>query len=278
MSKYYSDGSPTEAATDPNPVYLTQAEADALYASIGAVGGGPVSSASFAQSASVALIAITANSASYAALAGQAASASVAILALTANSASYAALAGQAVSASFAQSASFATQAGFAQSASYAAFAGALTGGGGGADPWTGIKLPAAFTASATSHVKVTGMSFSATTSVYYLVDLVGTYQTAATTTGIAAALDVPAGATVMGINQTVTSATAQGGAEQVADATTTGATTGTRAANTDTPIQSRWLVSMGGTAGVIELMIRSEVAASNAILRVPTLLMYRTF
>ena len=253
MSKYYLDGTPTESAIDPNPVYLTQTEADALYASIGAVGGGPVSSASFAQSASVALIAITANSASYAALAGQAASAS------------------------FAQSASFAAQAGFAQSASYAAFAGALTGGG-GSDPWTGIKLAAAFTASATSHVKVTGMSFSATTSVYYLVDLVGTYQTAATTAGIAAALDVPAGATVMGITQTVTSATAQGGAEQVADATTTGATTGTRAANTDTPIQSKWLVSMGGTAGVIELMIRSEVAASNAILRVPTLLMYRTF
>lgn len=254
MSKYYSDGTPTEAATDPNPVYLTQAEADALYASIGAVGGGPVSSASFAQSASIAT------------------------LALTANSASYAALSGQAVSASFAQSASFATQAGFAQSASYAAFAGALTGGGGGADPWTGIKLPAAFTVSATSHVKVTDMSFSATTSVYYLVDLVGTYRTAATTTGIAAALDVPAGATIMGINKTLTSATALGGAEQVADATTTGATTGTRAANTDTPIQSRWLVAMGGTPGVIELMIRSEVGTSNVILRVPTLLMYRTF
>jgi hypothetical protein len=73
-----------------------------------------------AVSASFATLAATANSASYAARAGQAASASFATLAATANSASYAVLAG---TAAFAQSASFATTAAHARSASFATVA-----------------------------------------------------------------------------------------------------------------------------------------------------------
>lgn len=82
-----------------------------------------------AASASLATLALTANSASYAALAGQAASASFATLAATANSASYAALAGTASLAALAtlattaNSASYAALAGQANSASYATFA-----------------------------------------------------------------------------------------------------------------------------------------------------------
>jgi Phage tail repeat like len=152
------------------------------------------------------------------------------------------------------------------------------SGGGGGSDPWTWTKLASNSTVSTTTYANVTGMSFSATANTTYIVEVFGAYQTAATTTGIALALDVPTGATVIGQVIVNTSATAMVGMEQVADATATGVSTGVRAANTNTPIRAKWIVAVAGTAGTIQLMQRSEVAASNTVLQANiTALGYRT-
>lgn len=137
----------------------------------------------------------------------------------------------------------------------------------GGSDPWTYVKLATNSTVSTVAYANVTGMSFTALANTTYLVEVIGAYQTAATTTGIGLALDIPSGS-VVGQVETNTSATAQGGVEQIADATTTGATTGVRAANTNTPITARWVVAIGATPGTVQLMQRSEIAASNTVLQ----------
>jgi len=145
-------------------------------------------------------------------------------------------------------------------------------------DKWTYTTLGSNSTVSTTTFANVSGLSFSALANTKYLITLNGAYQTAATTTGISLALDIPTGATIIGQNIVSTSATALGGTEQLADATTTGATTGVRAINTNTPIQSFWIVSVGGTAGTIQLMQRSEIAASNTVLQATlTVMGYRT-
>lgn len=138
----------------------------------------------------------------------------------------------------------------------------------GGSDPWTWTKLASNSTVSTTAYANVSGMSFSALANTTYLVEVFGAYQAAATTTGIGLALDVPTAATVIGQVVTSTSATALGGTEQIADATTTGATTGVRAINTNTPIRAKWIVANGANAGTVQLMQRSEVAASNTVLQ----------
>lgn len=145
-------------------------------------------------------------------------------------------------------------------------------------DKWTYTTLGSNSTVSTTAFANVTGLSFSALANTKYLITLNGAYQTAATTTGIGLALDIPTGATIIGNNIVLTSATTVGGTEQLADATTTGASTGVRALNTNTPIQCFWIVSVGGTAGTIQLMQRSEIAASNTVLQATlTVMGYRT-
>lgn len=138
---------------------------------------------------------------------------------------------------------------------------------GGGSDPWTWIKLASNSTVSTTAFTNVTGMSFSAAANTTYLVDVFGAYQTAATTTGIALTLDIPSGS-IIGDNIVLTSATAVGGAEIIADAASTGATTGVRAANTNTPIRARFIIAIGATPGTVQLMQCSGVAASNTVLQ----------
>jgi hypothetical protein len=119
-----------------------------------------------------------------------------------------------------------------------------------------------------TTLANAAGLSFAALANSKYEVEAIGAYQAAATTTGIAIALDVPAGAAVIGLGLVSTSAVAAGANEQVADAATTGATTGVRAANANAPFFGRWLVSLGATAGTVQLMFRSEIAASAVTLQ----------
>lgn len=146
---------------------------------------------------------------------------------------------------------------------------------GGGSDPWVWQSLALNNTVSTVAYAAVTGMSFVALPNTKYLIEVVGAYQAAATTTGIGLALDIPSG-TVIGSIRTHTSATVMGGTEQIADATTTGATTGVRAINTNTPITGKWVVSVGITGGTIQLMQRSEIAASNTVLQAGLTIMGR--
>jgi hypothetical protein len=133
---------------------------------------------------------------------------------------------------------------------------------GGGSDPWNWARLAADVVNSTVTLVPVTGLSFTASANTTYLVELIGAFQSAATTTGIALALDIPSGS-VAGLLVHPTTAATLGGAEQIADNATTGATTGVRAANTNVPITARFIVAVGATGGTVQLQFRSEVAAS---------------
>jgi len=148
---------------------------------------------------------------------------------------------------------------------------------GGGSDPWSWIKLASNSTVSTTAYTNVTGMSFTATANTTYLIQVFGAYQTAATTTGIGLTLDIPSGS-IIGQVAVNTSATALGGIEIIADAASTGATTGVRAINTNTPIQGFFVVAIGVTGGTVQLRQRSEIAASNTVLQANlTIMGYRT-
>jgi hypothetical protein len=133
---------------------------------------------------------------------------------------------------------------------------------GGGVDPWTWQKLAADVGNSTATLSAVTGLSFNGLANTSYLVEVVGTFQSAAITTGIALALDIPSGS-VSGQTIHPTSATTLGATEQIADAANTGATTGVRAAATNVPILASFIVAIGATAGTVQLQFRSEVAAS---------------
>lgn len=129
------------------------------------------------------------------------------------------------------------------------------------------VVLGANSASSSTTLANVTGMSFTAEASKIYEVDFLGIYQSAATTTGIGIALDIPSG-TVAGINITSISTTAVGGSFQRADAAILGASASVDALNSNVPLQAKWLVSVGVTGGTVQLMLRSEIASSAVTLQ----------
>jgi hypothetical protein len=134
--------------------------------------------------------------------------------------------------------------------------------GGGGSDPWTWQKLAADVANSTVTLAPVTGLSFAAAANTSYLVEVVGAFTSAATTTGIALALDIPSGSVVGQMIANI-SATALGSTEQIADNATTGATTSVRAAATNTPVTASFIVAIGATGGTVQLQFRSEIAGS---------------
>jgi hypothetical protein len=133
---------------------------------------------------------------------------------------------------------------------------------GGGADPWLWVKLAADVANSTVTLANVTGLSFTALPNTTYLVEVFGAFQSAAITTGIALALDIPSGA-IAGQAIHPISPTGLNSIEQIADASTTGVTTGVRAAATNVPIFASFIVAIGATGGAVQLQFRSEVAAS---------------
>lgn len=140
--------------------------------------------------------------------------------------------------------------------------AAAKQGEGGGSDPWVWQKLAADVANSNVTLAPVTGLSFTATPNTTYLVEVIGTFQSAAATTGIAVALDIPSGS-VTGLVLATISATGLVATEQIADNATTGVTTGVRVAATNVPLTASFIVAVGATGGTVQLQFRSEVAAS---------------
>ena len=139
--------------------------------------------------------------------------------------------------------------------------------GEGGGDPWTWIKLAADVANNTITPAAATGLSFAAAANTMYLVELVGTFHSAAVTTGIALALDIPSGS-VTGMIVHQSSTTTPTSTEQIADAVTIGATTGVRAAAANIPIRANFIVSVGATAGQVQLLFRSEIAGSAVTLK----------
>ena len=138
---------------------------------------------------------------------------------------------------------------------------------GGGSDPWTWQKLASDVVNSTVTLAPVTGLSFVAAQNTSYLVRVFGVLQSAATTTGATLAVDIPSG-TVIG--QTLINASSSGllATEQIADNSTTGVTTGVRAANTNIPVQAWFRIDVGATGGTVQLQFRSEIAASAVTLK----------
>lgn len=132
------------------------------------------------------------------------------------------------------------------------------------------VVLASDNTVSTTALADVTGMSFTADASSTYIVELIGTFQTAATTTGIGLALNIPSGG-VMGQVFTPTSSTAVLNVLQIANNAVLAPSTGVAAANTNYPITAKWLVKIDSTGGTVQLRQRSEVAASNSVLKAGT-------
>jgi hypothetical protein len=138
----------------------------------------------------------------------------------------------------------------------------AKQGEGGGSDPWTWTKLAADVANSTVTLAPVTGLSFAAAANTSYLVEVIGTFTSAAIATGMALALDIPSGS-VSGQAVHLTSTSGLNGIEQIADTSTTGVTTGVRAAATNVVVSGRWIVAVGASGGPVQLQFRSEIAAS---------------
>lgn len=139
--------------------------------------------------------------------------------------------------------------------------------GEGSGEPWTWQRLAADVANSTTTLSAATGLGFTAAANTTYLVEVLGTFQTGATTTGIALALDIPSGS-VSGIMLHMASTTVVTGSEQVADSATAGASSGVRAVATNTPMFGRFIVAVGVSAGPVQLQFRSEVTGSAVTLK----------
>lgn len=113
------------------------------------------------------------------------------------------------------------------------------------------------------TYSNITGLSFINSLNAVYEVEIIGAFQSAATTTGIGLALSVPSGSTIIGLVQPAISTTASNSLSQIATGLTTAPSTGVPVINQNTPIIAKWLVKTT-TIGTIQLMARSEIAASN--------------
>lgn len=134
-------------------------------------------------------------------------------------------------------------------------------------DPFTFVRLAADSTHNTTTLTPVSGILLPVLANSSYIVELIGAMRSAATTTGIGLALDIPSG-TIIGGGQNNSSTTASSSFFQRADATVIAATTGVQAINLDIPIRGKWLIETGTTAGNINLMCRSEIASSAVTLK----------
>ena len=133
----------------------------------------------------------------------------------------------------------------------------------GGGDPWTYLKLAENNDVNATTLANVAGMAFEALANTTYLIQLFGAFQTAATTTGIGFALDIPSGSVIGSIRVHSANATIQGTMCR-ADRACVAPSTAVPTANTNMPLTGFYVVAIGGTGGVVQLTQRSEVAGSN--------------
>lgn len=126
------------------------------------------------------------------------------------------------------------------------------------------MALAASQAFSATTLADVTGMTLTLAANTDYQIELIGSFTSAATGTGMGVGLNV--GGTVLEVSgqaQHPVSATATGSCSQEANNAVTGATTGVRAAGVPVHLFGVWIVRMGATGGTVQLRCRSEIASS---------------
>lgn len=121
---------------------------------------------------------------------------------------------------------------------------------------------------STAAFVDATGLVLALLANATYLVDGLVTFQSAATTTGIALGFTLPAGATISGSYNHNTTASAIEGSYNIASGAVKGNTSGVLTAADNVPINGRWIIKTAGTAGNAQMQFRSEVAASAVTLK----------
>lgn len=145
-----------------------------------------------------------------------------------------------------------------------------------GSDGWEYRTLAADFNNSTVEGAAVTGISFPVSANTAYEVEIRGSFQTAAATTGAAAFLNIPSGAVDGGpLAPSTNTGTVQIAPQRASGAVITPTTAvGTAAARY--PIMGGWLVQIGATGGTLTMGWRSEIAASEARLHAGTIVKMR--
>lgn len=144
----------------------------------------------------------------------------------------------------------------------------AISGVGGDSVDYVRLSADQAF--GTTSLADVTGMALDLVANTDYKIELIGSFESAATGTGIQLALNV--GGTVSRIaGQAYHPINASGGSAvigQSANNAAVGISSGVNAANTPTALFGNWFVSMGDTGGAAQLRCHTEISASNITLQ----------
>lgn len=123
--------------------------------------------------------------------------------------------------------------------------------------------LASDYTNSTTTLSNITGLAFEAEANATYIVDFIGALQSAANTTGLGLAIDVPASASVAGsfFHQLANTGTLTGGS-QIADTASVGVSSGAPTNATTVPVVGKFIVATGANGGTCQLQGRGEVAA----------------
>lgn len=134
------------------------------------------------------------------------------------------------------------------------------------AEPWTYIGLAADFSENTATLTDIPGWSFPVQGDSIYEVEVLGAYQSTATTNGIGMAVTGPVDADFIGVGSIMTSATASAGFRQTG--TDVNASTGVQTTNTNTPLQFQAIIKTGSTPGTATVQLRSEVNAQTTTLK----------
>ena len=129
-----------------------------------------------------------------------------------------------------------------------------------------------------TTPSNVSGFSFAAAANASYEIDVIGLAQSAATTTGLGLALDTPASPVFVagiGLNAGSTSGTPVTFVSTGDDAITV-VSTSMVAANTNSPVWAKFLLTNGSNSGTVQLRLRSEINGSQVTLKAGTMMRVR--
>lgn len=142
-------------------------------------------------------------------------------------------------------------------------------------DAWSYASLASDSASSATTLSDVAGLVFTSEANLTYEVEVFGSFQTSALTTGLGLALNIPSGS-VFGFAMAQSAIETPMLSSQNANNATLAPTTAVGASNTPYPIFGKYLVSIGANGGPVQLRLRSEIASSAAILRAGTRMKWR--
>lgn len=148
----------------------------------------------------------------------------------------------------------------------------------GGSDPFIAkLKLAADVSTGANvTPVNVTGMSFAFEANSSYMIDVMALMQSPAATTGCGLQIDTSVAVTAVGVtffHQLANTGTLSGGSS-IADDASLGVSSGIPSANVSVPLMGKGMLVSGANAGTAQLRLRSETTAvttmkANSLMRV---------